>query len=84
MAKIVSGIPRVLNNRDEIMIGGIDWQDHNANLKPTLQRIEDHNHTLRKEECEFGQTTMDFHGHTFTAVGLRPSPDKIRAVQKCE
>ena len=72
MAKILSGIPRVLNNRDEIMIRGIDWQDHNANLKPTLPRIEDHNHTLRKEKCEFGQTTMDFHGHTLTADGLRP------------
>ena len=80
----LSGISRVLNNRNEITIGGIDWQDHNANLKPTLQRIEDHNHTLRKEKCEFGQTTMDFHGHTFTAVGLRPSPDKIRAMQECE
>ncbi len=64
MAKILSGIPPVLNNRDKIMIGGIDWQDHNGNLKPTLPRIEDHNHTLRKEKCEFGQTTMDFHGRT--------------------
>ena len=66
------------------MIGGVDWQEHNANLEATLKRIEDHNLTLRKEKCEFGKTTMEFHGHTFTSEGLRPSSDKIRAVEECE
>jgi hypothetical protein len=49
IAKIISSIPRVLNNRDDIMIGGLDWKDHNKNLQAVLQRIEDHNLTLRKE-----------------------------------
>ena len=83
IAKIISGIPRVLNNRDDIMIAGVDWNDHNANLRAVLQRIEDHNLTLRQEKCEFGKSTMNFHGHLFTAEGLEPSPDKIRAIQKC-
>ena len=83
IAKIISGIPRVLNNRDDIMIGGLDWKDHNKNLQAVLQRIEDHNLTLRKEKCEFGKTSMTFHGHMFTTEGLKPSPDKIRAVQEC-
>jgi hypothetical protein len=34
--KIISGIPRVLNNRDDIMIGGLDWKDHNKNLQAVL------------------------------------------------
>ena len=83
VAKIISGIPRVLNNRDDIMIGGLDLNDHNENLQAVLQRIEDHNRTLRKEKYEFGKTSMTFHGHMFTADGLKPSPDKTRAVQKC-
>jgi hypothetical protein len=33
IAKIISGIPRVLNNRDDIMIGGLDWKDHNKTFK---------------------------------------------------
>ena len=65
------------------MIGGLDWKDHNKNLQAVLQRIEDHNLTLRKEKCEFGKTSMTFHGHMFTTEGLKPSPDKIRAVQEC-
>ena len=83
MAKITSGIPRVLNNRDGIMIRDLDWQEHhNANLQEILQRIEDHYLTLRKEKCEFGKTAMNFHGHMFTAKGLRPSREKIRTVQE--
>ena len=57
IAKVISGIPRV-NNRDDIMIGGLDWEDHNNNLRMLLQRIEDHNLTLREEKCEFGKTTL--------------------------
>ena len=83
IAKIISGIPRVLNNRDDIMIGGQNWEDHNKNLKMLLQRIEDHNLTLRREKCEFGKHTLNFHGHLFIADGLKRSPDKIKAVQAC-
>ena len=83
VSKIISGIPKVLNNRDNNMISGRDWDNHNKNLKQLLQRSEDHNLTLRREKCEFGKTSVDFHGHLFTAKGLKPSPTKIQAVQNC-
>ncbi|XP_068684306.1 uncharacterized protein [Montipora foliosa] len=83
MSKIISGIPRVLNNRDDIMVGGVDWDDHNANLTALLQRLDTHNLTLRKEKCEFGKSMIDFHGHLFTAEGLKPSPSKVKAVREC-
>ena len=66
------------------MIGGRDWDDHNKNLETLLQRIEDHNLTLRREKCEFGKSSIDFHGHLFTQEGLKPSPTKIKAVQQCQ
>ena len=84
MSKIISGIPRVLNNRDDIMVGGIDWEDHNKNLETLLQRLEIHNITLRKEKCEFGRSEIEFHGHLFTKDGLKPSPNKVKAVQDCK
>ena len=83
MSKIISGIPRVLNDRDDIMIGGTDWDDHNANLAALLQRLELHNLTLRKEKCEFGTSTIEFHRHLFTSEGLKPSPNKVKAVREC-
>ena len=83
MSKIISGIPRVLNNRDDIMIGGIDWKGHNKNLEVILQRLEAHNITLRKKKCEFGKSTIEFHGHVFTEDGLKPSANKVKAVREC-
>ena len=84
IAKIISGVPRVLNNRDDIMVGGRDWEEHNQNLETLLERLTAHNLTLRKEKCEFGQTSIEFHGHYFTNEGLCPSPGKIRAIQEIE
>ena len=83
ISKIISGIPKVLNNRDDIMIGGRDWDEHNKSLAQLLQRLEDHNLTLRREKCEFGKASIDFHGHLFTQEGLKPSPTKIQAVNNC-
>ena len=31
IAKIISGIPHVLNNRDDIMVEGKDWEEHTGN-----------------------------------------------------
>jgi hypothetical protein len=42
MAKILSRIPRALNNRDDIMIGGVDLADHDKNLKIVLGRLKDY------------------------------------------
>ena len=63
------------------MVRGVDWKDHNANLRMLFQRIEDHNLTLRREKCKFGKTTLNFHGHLFTTDELKPSKDEVKAVQ---
>ena len=83
MSQILSGLPRVLNNRDDILIGGIDKEDHDKNLEAVLQRLECHNIRLRREKCEFGKSTIEFHGHLFTSDGLKPSPNKVKAVNEC-
>ena len=82
MSCIPSGLQRVLNNRDDILIGGLDEEDHNKNLAAVLKRLEAHNLTLRREKCEFGKTDIEFHGHLFTSEGLKPSPNKVKAVRE--
>lgn len=64
MSKIILGIPRVLNNRDDIMVGGVDWEDQNQNLTALLQQLDLHNITLRREKCEFGKSVIEFQGQT--------------------
>ena len=83
MSRILSGLQRALNNRDDILIGGLDEEDHNKNLAAVLKRLQAHNLTLRREKCEFGKTDIEFHGHLFTSEGLKPSPNKVKAVREC-
>lgn len=65
------------------MISGRDRDEHNKSLAQLLQRLEDHNLTLRREKCEFGKASIDFHRHLSTQEGLKPSPTKIQSVQNC-
>lgn len=65
------------------MISGRDRDEHNKSLAQLLQRLEDHNLTLRREKCEFVKASIDFHRHLSTQEGLKPSPTKIQSVQNC-
>ena len=66
------------------MVGGKDWEEHNRNLETVLERLKIHNLTLRRQKCEFGQTSIEFHGHQLTSEGLRPSPSKVTAIKEME
>ena len=83
IAKIISGIPRVLNNRDDIVVGGRDWEEHKQNLQ-TLLDLQLTTSRFKKKKCECGQTSMEFHGHYFTNKGLCPSLSRIKAIQDIE
>jgi len=84
MSKIFGGIPRVLNQRDDILIGGRTDEEHDHTLKEVLRRAQAFNITFNKEKCEFRTTTIDFFGHRFTAGGLQPDPRKVEAVNRCK
>ena len=66
------------------MVGDKDWEEHNQNLETLLERLTVHNITLRREKCEFSQTSLEFHSHQFTSEELRPSPSKVRAIKEME
>ena len=82
ISKVITGTAKVFNICDDFMIGGRDLDEHNKSLAKLLQRLEDHNLTLRPEKCEFGKVSIHFHAHVYTK-GLKPSPSKIPAVQNC-
>ena len=44
---------------------------------------KDHGITFNREKCQFGRAEIEFFGHIFTKDGLKPSPDKVRAVKEC-
>ena len=80
--RIFGDIPRCLNQRDDILIGGRNAEEHDKALETVLQRAADFGITFNPEKCQFGVSEIEFYGHRFTDAGLKPSPEKIRAVKQ--
>ena len=76
-------IPKCLNQRDEILIGGTTLEDHNETLEKVLQRASDFGITLNREKCQYGVNELEFYGYKFTSDGLKPTPEKVQAVKEC-
>ena len=64
--KIFGDIPNCLNQRDDILIGGINIDEHNKTLREVLQRAKDFGITINREKCEFGVDDLEFYGYKFT------------------
>ncbi|XP_033109613.1 uncharacterized protein K02A2.6-like [Anneissia japonica] len=71
----------VINLSDDILVYGINYVEHNENLKNCCQRLREKNLTLNKRTCEFNKDTVEFFGHAFHSGGISPSPDKVKALQ---
>ena len=83
MFRIFCDIHHCLNQRDNILLGGRDQTEHREVLETVVKRARDHGITFNEEKCQFGVEQIEFFGHVFTKDGLKPSPDKVRAVKEC-
>ena len=82
--RIFGDIPNCLNQRDDILIGGRDMDQHNQILETVLRRALDYGITFNLGKCKFGVEELEFYGHQFTKDGLKPTPDKVREVKECK
>ena len=84
MVKIFGDIPMCLNQRDDILIGGQNIEEHNETLRAVFQRAEDYGVTFNLDKCQFGVEELEFYGYHFTKHGLKPRLDKVKAIKECE
>ena len=77
MGSVVQGLPRV---SDDILVSGVDEEDHFNNLDKVLQRLESGCLTLKKSKCVFGVDSIENLGHIIVKNGLHPSPEKVKAI----
>jgi len=65
---------------DDILIWGKDLKEHDERLEKVLTRIQKNNLKLNKDKCEFRKSSLTYVGHLITADGVKPDPEKVRAV----
>lgn len=57
-------------------------RDHDEKLRLLMNRCREKKIKLNKQKLKFTQKEMSSMGHLVTANGLKPDPDKVKAVQE--
>ncbi len=76
MSEILGDLDGVVCQMDDVLVFG---EEHDQRL---LQCIRVAGLTLSKGKCEFSKDTIKFLGHIIDASGVRPDPDKLRAIKE--
>lgn len=65
---------------DDIVVHSKTFDDHLERLLTVLQCIQDAGLILNSRKCRFGAQEIKILGHLISSDGVRPDPDKIKAV----
>uniref|UniRef100_A0A803K3H0 ribonuclease H n=1 Tax=Xenopus tropicalis TaxID=8364 RepID=A0A803K3H0_XENTR len=78
----VDGLPGVEVIADDILVYGCGdtTADHDKNLIRLLERARKLNLKLNKQKLRLRLSSVPYMGHLLTAEGLRPDPDKVKAI----
>ena len=75
----IQGLPGVTKLVDDILVQAPNTDVLLARLKKLFKRCEKHGITLSKNKLQISDS-VNFAGHVISATGIRPSPDKLKAI----
>ena len=80
MKEVISNLPGVETIMDDVLVWGETEAEHDRNLLGFLERAREVNLKLRKDKCQFKVKEVPYIGHLLMQQGLRPNPERVRAV----
>ena len=84
ISNVLSGVPKAFNISDDIIVHGIDQDEHDRMLLETCQTLSDRGATLNWPKCQFSMSELTFYGMVFNGEGMKPDPKKVEAVKLLE
>jgi len=82
MRLILVGLPNVAFYFDNIFIYTKDWKEHLEAIISVLERLREHNLTVRPSKCRFGFNEIRYLGFGIDGKHLKPQCEKIDALMK--
>ena len=67
---------------DDLLIWGKDDEEHDTRLKHVFTRAREVNLKFNAKKCKIKQEEVPYVGHVLSKDGLKPDPEKIRAVKE--
>ena len=65
---------------DDVVVYSCTLAEHERRLERFFERLREHNLTLQTEKAKFLKDQVIYLGHIIAADGVRPNPEKIKAV----
>ena len=78
--KICGDLPFVTTYLDDLLVLSKTPQEHKQHLEILFDRISTAGLTLRGSKCRIGLSQVTYLGHTFTADGMSPEPQKVSVI----
>ena len=69
---------------DDITVYGKNDKEHDLHLHETMERTRKAGIKLNDEKCVIKTKECSFFGMLYTPDGVKPSPDKIKAIEQLE
>ena len=82
MSELLADVDGVKVIVDDLLIWGKDDDEHDARLKQVLDQAREVNLKFNAKKCGIRQEEVPYVGHVLSKDGLKPDPEKIRAVQE--
>ena len=67
---------------DDVLVYSKTWEEHLSHLREVLQRIIDFGLRLKPKKCYFCRKEVLYLGYVVSAQGIRPNPEKVRAIKE--
>ena len=80
MDGVLRGLPSVFVYLDDILVASVDAAHHSADLRAVLGRLAAAGLTLNASKCVLGASSVTFLGHSVSAAGIVPLPQRVDAI----
>ena len=80
MTDLLQGIPGTKVIMDDILIYGKSIEEHDSHLDGVLDTVQRSGLKLNKARCELRKEELGFFGHRVGKDGIKPDPEKVRAI----
>lgn len=80
MDNVLRGVENVLVYLDDIIVYSTSLEEHLVTLKKVFERLRESRLKIQLDKTEFLCKEVGFLGHIVTPQGVKPNPNKIRAI----
>ena len=77
-------IPKAHLIHDDLIIAAENMKEHNEALRAVLEAVSRANLTLQPAKCQFAMKELKFWGMTINSDGVKPDPEKVKALDHLE